>query len=434
MLNNYTKKVFKNFSWLIFDKFLLMLVSLVILINVANHYGPAEYGLYQYALSLNIIFGVIVLFADEKVVKKLFSEEGEWRVLFNAVIAKVVLSILSLVIGIILLLVIEGSQKFNAMYILLLVNNIVINIAFGMQWYFDYHLKSKNIVIASNIANVTSAVLQLTAISFNLSVITIVSIVLFASLLKVSIIFYQFNKHYHKAMIPVIEKTLVYSIIKKSVPLGIASAAAMIYARTDQAMIGAIMSVDQVGIYSISVQLMSIVIIAIVPIQVSVYPKMLAWYKESHVVYYERYKIISSIATWLYIFGALISVVVAPIVFDSLLSDEYSKSVDVFMIHIIGAFFMYNAVLRSSHFTITGYTKVLMISQILAVLINILLNYLLIPEFGIIGAAVATTATQFLSLSFSNLFFKESRLIFLIQFKAINPLNIVRKDIKKLFH
>ena len=97
MLKEYTKKVFSNFSWLVFDKLVFMAVSLVVLIIVANYYGPAEYGICQYALSLNIIFGVVVLFADEKVVKKLFSEKGEGPVLYNTFIAKLALSLISLI-------------------------------------------------------------------------------------------------------------------------------------------------------------------------------------------------------------------------------------------------------------------------------------------------------------------------------------------------
>jgi len=432
MLNKYTKKVFDNFSWLVFDKLVFMVVSLVVLIIVANHYGASEYGSYQYALSLNLIFGVVVLFADEKIVKKLFRELGEWPVLYNTVMAKVVLSTLSLIIGIVILLVLNESQKFNLIYLLLMVNSVVINLTSGLIWYFDYHLKSKNIVIASSISNVTSAVLQLVAVSLNHPITTIVSIVLFASLFKGLIIFYQFNKIYDKKMIPIFEKKIIFTIIKLSIPLAISAAAAMIYARTDQAMIGSILGVKQVGVYSISVQMISVVMIAIFPIQISVYPKMIEWYKENQALYYERYLLISSLATWLYFFGAVISIILAPILFENF-NPDYSKSLDVFMIHIIGAFFMYNSVLRSSHFTITGHTEVLMVSQVIAVFINILLNYLLIPKFGITGAAIATVITLFLSLFFSNLFFKNSKDIFWIQLKGINPFNIIPKDLRKLF-
>ena len=433
MVNTYTKKVFSNFSWLIVDKLVLAFVSLVVLLYVANYYGPYEYGLYQYALSLNLIFGIIVFFVDGRVVIKFFSKGDEFRVLFNSVIAKVFLSLISLIIGIILLAIIDAPQKFNLIYSLLLVNNIVVNLVFGIECYFNYHLKSKNIVIASNFANITSAILQLAVISLDLSIVAIMSVVLFSSVVKISIIIFQFLKHYDKPITLVIDKTLIYRIVRESIPLAIAAAAAMIYARTDMAMIGAMLNIEQVGIYSISVQIMSVVIIAIVPIQVSIYPKMLEWYEESTKIYYQKYQIISSLVTWLFIVGAIVAVIVAPIFFGNFFDNEYSKSLDVFMIHIIGAFFMYNAILRSSHFTITGYTKILMISQVIAVFINILLNYFLIPKFGIIGAAIATTSTHFLSLLLSNLFFKNGKEIFWIQLKGINPLNFVRKDLNNLF-
>lgn len=432
MLKEYTKKVFSNFSWLVFDKLVFMAVSLVVLIIVANYYGPAEYGIYQYALSLNIIFGVVVLFADEKVVKKLFSEKGEGPVLYNTFIAKLALSLISLILGFVLLLFLNESVRFNLIYFLLLINSVVINITSALIWYFDYHLKSKNIVMASSISNLISAALQIVAISLNYPITTIVLIVLFASLIKGLIILYQFNMVYGKKIIPILEKKIIFTIIKPSIPLAISGAAAMIYARTDQAMIGGILGVKQVGIYSISVQMLSVVMIAILPIQVSVYPKMIEWYKQSEALYYKRYQLISSLATWLYFFGAAISIILAPIIFENF-NQEYSKSIDIFMILIIGAFFMYNSILRSSHFTITGHTQVLMVSQVLAVFINILLNYLLIPEFGITGAAISTVITLFLSLFFSNLFFKNSKNIFWIQLKGISPFFIIRKELKGLF-
>ena len=66
-----SKKVLKNVSWLIFDKIATLLVGLIVIIKVANHYGPSEYGLYQYAVSINLLLGIIVLLVDGRVVKKL---------------------------------------------------------------------------------------------------------------------------------------------------------------------------------------------------------------------------------------------------------------------------------------------------------------------------------------------------------------------------
>jgi O-antigen/teichoic acid export membrane protein len=427
MISVYIKKVAKNFSWLVFDKLFFMLFSFVFLIYVANYYGPSEYGGYQYALSLNIIFGVVVLFVDEKIVKKLFTEEGESRVLFNALISKIALSVFSLAIGMAILLMMNASKSFNLIYIFLLVNNIIISIIFLFSWHFDYHLRSKSVVLASNFTHVVSALIQVTVIALALPIVFIASAVLFCSLLKLSIVFHNFNKSYKNLIIPIIEKELIYKIIKSSFPLAIAGAAAMIYSRTDQIMIGSMLSLEQVGIYSISSQMMSVVFIAIIPIQISVYPKMLELYESNKDFYYKKYQVISSFSIWLYFFGAVLSIILAPLFFNYFLSSSYSKSLDVFFIHLIGGFFMYNAVFRSSHFTIIGNTKILMISQIIAIFINVLLNYFLIPRLGISGAAIATVFTLFISLTLSNIFFKDGRKIFFIQIKSLNPLSMLLK-------
>jgi O-antigen/teichoic acid export membrane protein len=201
----------------------------------------------------------------------------------------------------------------------------------------------------------------------------------------------------------------------------------MIYSRTDQIMIGSMLGIEQVGIYSIASQMMSVVLIAIIPIQISVYPKMLELYKLNRNFYYKRYQLLSSFSVWLYFFGAAFSVFLAPFFFNYFLSTAYFKSLDIFFILLIGGFFMYSSIFRSSHYTIIGNTKVLMISQIIAIFINVLLNFILIKKLGIAGAATATVVTLFLSLTLSNIFFKDGKKVFFIQIKSINPKNIFLK-------
>ena len=287
-------------------------------------------------------------------------------------------------------------------------------------------------VVASNIANIISAILQLIAVGLNYSIISIVIIVLFSSFIKLLILYYQFKKSFSIKTVTKVDKLLISAIIKESIPLAIAASAATIYARVDQVMIGTILDVKQVGIYSISVQMVSVVAIVISPIQISIYPKMIEWFHSNREMYYKKYQEITSLTTWLYIICSVIAIIIEPIFFDKFFDDSYSKSLDVFKIHIIGTFFMYNAALRSSHFTLTGSTYILMVSQIIAVFINIALNYLMIPVIGINGAAIATVITQFISLFLSNLFFNNGKDIFWLQLRGLNPMNIYKAfDLKE---
>ncbi|EMG08508.1 hypothetical protein LEP1GSC151_0155 [Leptospira interrogans serovar Grippotyphosa str. LT2186] len=50
---------------------------------------------------------------------------------------------------------------------------------------------------------------------------------------------------------------------------------------------------------------------------------------------------------------------------------------------------------------------------------NIVLNYFLIPLYGIKGAAIATVISQFIASTLFNLFFKRTREIFFIQLESV---------------
>lgn len=422
MLSNIFKsKVIKNLTWLIFDKIITLLVGIIVIFKVANHYGPVEYGLFQYATSLNLIFGIVLLLIDSRVVKKKYSKNNISHIIFNTTLTKIFLSIISLFIGMIFLYFLNQGLNFNKIYIILLLNNIIINLSFGIQNYFEFVLKSKKIVIASNVAIILSAIFQLICISLNYSIIIITLVIFLASVVKMIILFFQFYKSFTFSLISKVDFNLIIDFIKESIPLAIAGIAATIYSRIDQVMIGSILGYEEVGIYSISVQMISIVSMILIPFQVSIYPEMINWFKSNIKIYYKNYLTITSIISWVSIIGIVLSVLLSYLFFDLIFDEMYSESLNIFQIHIMGVFFMYNAILRSSHFTLTKTSYILMISQIIAVFLNIILNFILIPKSGIYGAAFSTVFTQIFSLLLSNLFFSESKKIFWIQIRGLNP-------------
>lgn len=425
-------KVIQNISWLIFDKIFVMVIGLIVIVRIANHFGPKIYGIYEYAISINFIIGIIILFVDGRVVKKRYQGKNDGHIIYNTTIAKVSLSLLAFFTGLIVIILLNRDSSFNLVFLLILFNNILINLGFGLQNYFEYQLKSKQVVIASNIATLVSSIMQLIAVTLNFSIVSIVTIIVFSSIVKLVILCIQFRKSYNLLSTTHIDKPLVYAIIRESAPLAIAAAAATIYQKVDQVMIGAMLGVAEVGVYAISIKLISVVTIAIGPLQISIFPKMIEWYDSNKEKYYERYLLITSFCTWLYIAGTLFSLWVIPTIFDLFFNDEYIQSTEIFRIHVLGAFFMYNAILRSSHFTLTKKTYVMLISQIIAVLINISLNYLLIPTMGVRGAALATVITQLLSLLLLDALFKDGKEVFYLQLKGVSPIYLVRWAKKKI--
>lgn len=418
-------KILNNMIWLLLDKIIVLIVGLIVLVKIANYYGPTEYGIYQYALSINVILGIIVLFIDGRVVKKSYLHNNQAEVIYNTTIAKTILSAVSLFIGLIMIIFINKESKFNIIFIVLLLNNVIVNMTFGIQNYFEYRLKSKNVVISANIATLISLCTQLILVYFNYSIIYIAFAVLVSSIIKLIIMAIQFNLVFRIKFLSKINYHYIFNILVESFPLAIAASASTIYHRVDQVMLGSMLGSTEVGIYSISIKILSILTLAIVPLQVSIFPKMIDLYESNKKKYYDLYLGITSFSTWLYIVGTLISFFLVRFVINNFLSFEYRQSLSTFYVLMFSGFFLYNAILRSSHLTLIRNTHILLISQVISVMINIILNYILIPLRGIYGAAIATVITEFFSLFLLNVLFAKGREVFIIQLKSFNPYSFI---------
>ena len=162
--------------------------------------------------------------------------------------------------------------------------------------------------------------------------------------------------------------------------------------------------------------------IAVFPIRESVYPNLLRLNAQDKKEYEKYYIKVSSILTWLCIVGVALSFVVLPYIF-TMMSAEYMESLSVYRIYVFGSFFVYNSCLRSGHFAMTNQGKIVMISQIVSVVLNLVVNYIAIQFIGILGAAVATVVIQFVSLFALNIFITEGRKVLVWQLKALNPVH-----------
>lgn len=420
-------RILANTGWMLFDKVFILILNLVVTVRIANYYGTLGYGMYQYAVSIVALFEIFVTFVDARVVKKRYTTENPNELVWNATITRMLFSVISLLGGVIYLLFCGEQADYYLIFIVLLVNAIISSLRFGMQNRYEYLLKSKKVIVASNIALTIGGVFQLIAVSLHMSILAIAVITAVSSLISLIIVYFQYRKEFGRLIQGNFKKKLIFGLIRESLPLAIAASCAIVYSRCDSIMIGNMLSKEKVGIYAIAVKLISVVQIGISPIRESVYPKLIELYETDREQYAKRYIQITSILTWLFILGVLASFVVIPYAFR-FLNPEYSEAFPIYQVYVLGTFFMYNAGLRAGHFTLINRGYVLMYSQIISVILNVGLNYLLIKTIGVYGAAIATVITQGTSLWVSNLFFGDAgKEVFKWQLKGLNPLYIFKK-------
>lgn len=432
-------KMLKNIGWLLFDKIFILILQFFIGIKVANYYGSTSFGLYNYALSIIAFSSILFELLNDRIIKKFFEEYNFSNVIYNVNIFRNTMAVLILIFSIIIGKFLSVSSLLYYTLILLSTDNVLLTSTQGIEIYFDYKLNSKKIVILNNCIKLFSYFLQYIAIIFGVSIIVIPIIRCIGSLIRIIVLRIMYKNIYLKNLKLKFsfKGKLILDIFKESFFLWISFVAVLIYTHIDKIMLGNMLGNKEVGVYSIAVSLIQILSILIPPIQVSLFPKMLELYKKNEEGYYEFYLKSNILITQMYFWTCIISVIFIKIIFLKLFSIEYKDAIIVYSILTIMVFFKANGALQTSHVTIKKITKKIFYKTFSGLFINVTLNYIFIKKYGIVGAAISTSLTNFLTLFVMDFFIKEYREQAWIQLKSLNPIYLkyvlksMQTDIKK---
>lgn len=183
-------------------------------------------------------------------------------------------------------------------------------------------------------------------------------------------------------------KNKIREIIVFSLPVGLASVVGTISIELDKLMIGFFYNTEQLAIYTNASKEMPVAIVAS-SITAVLMPQMVRLLKhERKEDAVELWKAATNLAYICIAFLAAALFVFAPDVITILYSEKYLQGVDVFRVYSLVL------LLRTTYFAIVlnaiGKTKFILITSIISLGLNVILNGLCYVIFGFIGPAIAT--------------------------------------------
>lgn len=427
------KKIINNIGWLIFDKVFILLLQFFIGVKIANYYGATLFGQYSYAISLVAFSNIFFELINSRVLKKYYTKNNFNILVFNTNFFKNSIAIILFFIPIIYKFFYKIDNILFYLLLLLCLDNILMTSTSGIENFFEYKLEAKRIVISNNIVKIISYFLQYICMALNKGIIFIAIVRCIGSLIRVIILKYQYNNSYLRKLENKVRKLdikLIGKIINESKYLWFSVVSFLIYTQTDRLMINHYLVIEEVGVYTIGMQLSSVLAILIGPIQNSLFPKFLELYRNDYQKYYNFYKLTNTIITQFYLIITLISIIVVKYTFKYVYSSQYDGAILIYSILAFSVFIKANGSLQTSHMTIKNITKKSFYKTLVSLILNIILNILLIPKYGINGAAIATLITQFIALFLIDFFIKEYQEQAIIQLKSLNLIYLI-KEIKK---
>ena len=413
-------KYFKNTSWLLGEKILRMVVGLFVGIWVIRYLGPERFGIFSYAGSFVGLFSTIAtLGLNSIVVRELVKDESKRDLLVGTAFwlklmgAFVVLIILGIAVNF-------TSNDTNTNIIMFIIASATIFQSFNViDMYFQSKVMSKFVVYANIISLLFSSIIKITLILNEAPLIAFVWAALFDSFILACGFVYFYIKNNLSIFKWIFNKNLAFSLLKDSWPLILSGMVITVYMKIDQVMIGNMLGNAEVGQYAAAVRLSEawyfIPILISSSLSVAIYNAK----KNSEELYYERLKKLYRLLMGIAIFVGITVQFLAFDIINILYGHAYQDASNVLIIHIWAGLFVSFGLVNNRWLFAENLQSYTAYNTAFGAISNIILNFYLIPKYGINGAAIATLISQSISVLFSLLIWKKTRLIVFFGLKSL---------------
>jgi PST family polysaccharide transporter len=422
------QKILANLSWLFADRVLRMGIGLILGVWVARYLGPDRFGLLSYATAFVALFGVFGnLGLDGIVVRDLVREPSQKDAILGAAFAiKSAGSAVTSVLAVAAIFFLRPSET--------PVHGIVAIIAIGtilqafdvIDFWFQSRVDSRWVIVARNVAFVIISAIKIVLIVARAPLIAFAVAGSLELLLVAAGLIVAYRANGNSISRWTIPAKLVRQFLSETWPLAVAAMAVMVYMRIDQIMLGQMLGNRAVGMYSAAVRVSEIWYFIPVAIVASVSPSLVEAKRKDTGLYYNRLSRLFRLMVGIAVAIAVPMTFLAGTVANVLYGNDYEGVGPVLAIHIWTALFVFLGVAQSPWTINESLTKLALMRTCIGALVNVLLNLVLIPARGPVGAAIATMVSQALSAVFLNAFSSKTRKILRLQLSAMLPLLIRR--------
>lgn len=435
------RRYFANTTWLFTEKILQMVVGLFVGVWIAKFLGPEQFGLLSYAQAFVGLFTAFAtLGLDGIVVRELVKyPEKEKELLGTAFWLKLIGALIML--GMVALAVQFTSNDFYTNILIFIIASGTIFQAFNViDFYFQAKVLGKYMALANSISLFISSIVKIGLILYKAPLLAFVWMVVFNSLTLALGYMYFYFKHLSSTSSPVkfhflpltshflFNLKTALSLLKDSWPLILSGLVVMIYMRIDQVMIKEMLGAEAVGQYSTAVRISEVWYFIPMVITSSLFPAIINAKKQCEELYYARLQRLYDLMVWMSIAVALTMTFLSNGVVDLLYGKEYHQSASVLMIHIWAGVFVALGVASGKWFLNENLQILAFLRTFYGMILNVILNFSLIPKYGVQGGAVATLFSYCLAAFISDFFNANTRKQFYMKLNTLNPKRLFYYD------
>ena len=417
------KKYFQNTLWLISEKVIRIFSTLLVGVWVIRYLGPSDFGILAYAQSYVALFAVLSTFGiDSLVIRELVKDNTKRDELIGTVFWLKVMG--ALVVLVILAIAVNfTSNNYLTNAIIFIIASTTIFQSFNvLDLYFQSKVMSKYVAYSNMISLLLTSLLKIALILSKAPIIAFAWVILFESFILAIGFIYFYIKTNSTFIIKNLKftKTTAISLLKDSWPLFFSAIVVTIYMKIDQVMIKEMLNSEALGQYAAAVKLSEVWYFIPAAIVSSVFPAIINAKKKSEELYNARLQMLYNLMVWMAIVIALPMTFLSDWIVALLFGGEYNQAGSILMIHIWAGVFVFLGLASTNWFVVENLLLLSFWRTFAGMVVNVFLNYILIPKYGGIGAAYATIISYSISAFLYDVLQKKTRTMFKMKLRAFN--------------
>ncbi|PWV48821.1 flippase [Chitinophaga sp. S165] len=387
-------KIFRNSGWLLVDKLARLFIGLITMAMIARHIGPEAFGIWNYAIALTAIVGSLaILGLDKVVVKEVVSNPDRQDSIIASTLA------IRFAAGIIAFLccaaiVLATKRHLPAyLYCTIITALNIIMLSFDV---FDYFYQAKNevhkVIIPKVTLFVTFCVIKIMFVYFNGTLLHFVWLS-FAELLLTYLTILVFYLKEGNRLFTVISFPEMKYLFLHSWPLMFTGVLILLYVKADQLLLDTLSTSVQLGEYAAAARISELWYALPTVLATAILPGLISKRQENMSAY------MYAIERWLRLSFWVSTAIAVVMTFSSagiahwLYGDQFPRSGLILSIHIWANIPVFLSTALMQYQLIEGAYKTNLYSSCAGLLVNIVINILLIPSMGGVGAAIATVVS-----------------------------------------
>lgn len=419
-LSSTREKIIRNLFWAVLGKIVTLLGSLFVGILIARYLGPEKYGLMNYVISYVFLFQVFSTFGLDNIEVR---EEAKADVPITQIIGtafgiRLILAMVVIILTIGTAITFESDGE-TILLIIIYSCSILCNIFCVIRNYFLAIVQNEYVVKSEIMRTLIGICIKLILLWLHAPLIWFVAAAAFDFVLLSGGYITAYRTQVGRMSEWSFDRHYALYLLREGFPLLLTSAAVIIYQRIDQVMIGSMIDKASVGYFSTAAKFVEVLIFVPMMLAQTITPVLVSKRKENETEYRQKAQLFMNFTLWVsMLLAALVSALSYWIVLYTF-GAMYLPAVAVLQVLAFKAPSVALSSTAGSMLVIEGLQRWAVLRDAFGCLVCIGLNYMLLPRYGIMAAAVVAILSNIAAGYVADAFIPAYRHLFAHQTRAV---------------